>query len=125
MHKDRRSFLKACSLIALTVPFASWRARAADGSGKSPATAVEGGKRGLLFDASDLPRIRANLRDPRFASLWREVSTMDQAQSMSVDAEIEFLEHELRLTNHAEDMPRATTALERAAFKYAMNADPE
>lgn len=81
-------------------------------------------QRGLLFDASDLPRIRANLREPRFASLWREMSTMDQATDTSVAAETAFLEKEMRFTNHGSHMVRARAALERAAFHYVTTGDP-
>ncbi|HND63045.1 MAG TPA: heparinase II/III family protein, partial [Opitutaceae bacterium] len=80
-------------------------------------------RRGLLFDAADLPRIRANLRDPRFSNLWREMSTMDQATTVDVAAETAFLEKEMRFTNHGSHMVRARAALERAAFQYVTTGD--
>ncbi len=78
-------------------------------------------RRGLLFDAADLPRIRANLRAARFGALWREMSTMDQATESDLAAELKFLEQELRFTNHVSHMVRARAALERAAFNYAVH----
>lgn len=86
--------------------------------------AVNVSGRGLLFDAADLPRIRANLRSPRFAHIWREMSTMDQATDTSLAAERAFLERELRFTNHGSHMVRARAALERSAFLYAVDGDP-
>ena len=51
---------------------------------KSTAT---GKRRGLLFDAADLPRIRANTKDPRFAEYWQSLLAADLA------ADIHFLKH--------------------------------
>ncbi len=82
-----------------------------------------GFRRGLLFDAGDLPRIRANLRAARFNALWREMSTMDQATDSNAAAETAFLEKEMRFTNHVSHMVRANAVLERAAFNYAMHGD--
>jgi len=90
-------------------------------SAVSPQNSIH--KRGLLFDASDLPRIRANLQDARFSSLWREMSTMDQATDTSVATETVFLEREMRFTNHGSHMVRARVALECAAFKYVTTGD--
>lgn len=87
----------------------------------TPETTVRAPRRGLLFDAADLPRIRKNLASPRFAGLWREMSTMDQATDTSHAAEVAFLEKEMRFTNHASHMVRARAALERSAFNYAMH----
>jgi hypothetical protein len=80
--------------------------------------------RGLLFDAGDLPRIRDNLRSPRFRSLWREMSTMDQATAWDPAAETRFLETEVRYNNHNHHMVRARAALERTSFNYLMHGDP-
>jgi hypothetical protein len=86
-----------------------------------PTPLKNSGRRGLLFDATDLPRIRANLRAARFGALWREMSTMDQATESDLAAELKFLEQEMRFTNHVSHMVRARAALERAAFNYAMH----
>lgn len=80
--------------------------------------------RGLLFDAGDLPRIRGNLRTPRFSSLWREMSTMDQATAWDPAAETRFLEKEVSYHNHNRHMVRARAALERTSFNYLMHGDP-
>ena len=40
---------------------------------------ARGKRRGLLFDASDLPRIRANTKDPRFAEYWQTLLAADIA----------------------------------------------
>lgn len=80
--------------------------------------------RGLLFDAGDLPRIRGNLRSPRFGSLWREMSTMDQATAWDPAAETRFLETEVSYHNHNQHMVRARAVLERTSFNYLMHGDP-
>jgi hypothetical protein len=80
--------------------------------------------RGLLFDAGDLPRIRGNLRSPRFSALWREMSTMDQATEWDPAAETRFLEKEVRYTSHNHHMVRARAVLERTSFNYLMQGDP-
>jgi hypothetical protein len=74
-------------------------------------------RRPLLFDASDLPRIRANTADPRFAAFWRNELAADMA------ADTAFLTTELRLTNHFIHLQRAQRILERTAFIYALNRD--
>lgn len=77
-----------------------------------------GRRRGLLFDESDLPRIRANTADPRFAAFWREQLAADVA------ADTKFLREELRLTNHVVHLLRAQRILERASFIYLVNREP-
>ncbi|MEY3774372.1 MAG: hypothetical protein RLZZ129_1152, partial [Verrucomicrobiota bacterium] len=77
-----------------------------------------GRRRGLLFDENDLPRIRANTTDPRFAGFWHEQLAADVA------ADTKFLREELRLTNHAVHLLRAQRILERASFIYLVNRDP-
>jgi hypothetical protein len=122
---SRRDFVRSTSLLAAGLPAASLllplTLNAAGPAAGSPP--VGGRSRGLLFDASDLPRIRANLREARFSELWREMSTMDQATDTSVAAETAFLEKEMRFTNHGSHMVRARAALERAAFHYVTTGD--
>ncbi len=79
---------------------------------------IAGRSRGLLFDESDLPRIRANTTDPRFAAFWQEQLATD------VGADTTFLTKELRLTNHVVHLLRAQRILERAAFIFLVNRDP-
>jgi hypothetical protein len=75
-------------------------------------------RRGLFFDESDLPRIRANTTDPRFAEYW-------QAQlGADISADTKFLTDELRLTNHVVHLLRAQRILERASFIYLVNREP-
>lgn len=82
------------------------------------AAAPAGGRRGLLFDDADLPRIRANTTDPRFAALWQSMLAADMA------ADTDFLEHHVRLHNHVVDMLHVQKILERASFIYVINRDP-
>ncbi len=76
-----------------------------------------GRRRGLLFDESDLPRIRANTRHPRFAKFWAEQKTADVA------AAEKFLREELSLTNHVLHLLKAQQILERASFLYLVERD--
>ena len=88
-------------------------------SGKdAPGTVSPGKRRGLLFDATDLSRIRANTAHPRFADLWRKLSSSDRAE------DTEFLEHHVHLNHTASDMQRVRIIFEQAAFVYAVNQDP-
>jgi len=83
-----------------------------------PPTAPFTKKRGLLFDESDLPRIRANVADPRFAECWQNLVSAD------LGADADFLEHHVRLNHHVDDMLRVRGILERTAFVYVVTADP-
>ncbi len=74
-------------------------------------------RRGLLFDASDLPRIRANTKDPRFAEYWQTLLATDMA------ADENFLRNELSLTNHTAHLLRAQRILDRTALIYLINRD--
>lgn len=76
-----------------------------------------GRRRGLLFDASDLPRIRANTRHPRFAKFWAE------QQQADVAAAERFLREELSLANHVLHLLKAQQILERASFLYLVERD--
>lgn len=112
---SRRSFLKGSAAFASALPFLSLpvvAARAGDGTEPSP-----GPSRGLLFDKSDLPRIRANLELPR-CSIIR-----DAVRHIDFEAETKFLNDELRLDNHVEDFSRARRLLENSAFAHAVWGD--
>lgn len=74
-------------------------------------------RRGLLFDETDVARIRANTADPRFAEFWQEQLAAD------VVADTKFLTDELSLTNHVVHLLRAQRILERSSFIYLVNRD--
>ncbi|MFI5357015.1 MAG: heparinase II/III family protein [Opitutales bacterium] len=73
--------------------------------------------RGLLFDAADLPRIRANLELPRFREVRNEVFPADLA------AEERFLRDEINLKDRVTDMLRAWKLVMNAAFAFALTQD--
>jgi hypothetical protein len=110
MNTSRRTFLKGSAALAASLPFARLGLRAAEAA---PSGGV-GGKRGLFFDAADLPRIRANLDHPRFAAVRATLYGLDHA------AERKFLREELRLNDHVTDFARARTTLEHAALAFAL-----
>lgn len=112
----RRTFLKSAGLMAAALPLL----------GRATGTNAPGGKefkpgatRGLLFDAEDIPRIRANLESPRFAELRALIFPSDMAGNKR------FLSDEIRLENLVEDMARARQLLERAALAYAVSGDAQ
>lgn len=116
----RRSFLKTSAALA-ALPLA----RLPLGAAPTPATNPASGhattgtvKRGLFFDASDLPRIRANLDSPRFASIRKDLFEIDHT------AERKFLREDLKLTDHVTDFARARTILEHTALAFALKGDP-
>ena len=74
MNTTRRTFLQTTSLLAATLPLTNLRLAGAESSAP---TAPAGRGRGLFFDESDLPRIRANTTDPRFAAYWQSLVTAD------------------------------------------------
>ncbi len=73
----------------------------------------------LLFDASDLPRIRATLARPEFAVFWDAARGADQA------ADERFLREELKLNEPVRDLARADNILLRAAFLHVFAPAPE
>lgn len=113
---DRRTFLKSAGLLTAALPLLS---RAAPGEATPHPGATEdfGPGRGLLFDAADLPRIRANLELPRFRDLHATVFPADLA------AELRFLRDEIRLENLVQDFARARKLLENAAFAFVLTRD--
>ncbi len=113
MKTTRRTFLQTTSLLAASLPLVNLRLAGAEAiPSASPA-----GRRGLFFDESDLPRIRANTADPRFAAYWQSLVTADLAD------DTDFLEHKVRFNNHVADMLRVRQILERSSFVYAVNHD--
>lgn len=116
MHTDRRAFLKTSAAFAASLPFA--RLALAEAPAPSSSTPTGSAARGLLFDPADLPRIRANLADPRFAGVRAELLDVDFA------AATKFLRDELRLNNHSVDFLRAWKLLQNSAFAYAVAGDP-
>ncbi|MEI6052679.1 MAG: heparinase II/III family protein, partial [Opitutaceae bacterium] len=119
MPTSRRAFLQSTTLFAAALPLVRLNLVGAeppaDRTIKQTAPATG---RGLLFDASDLPRIRANAGDPRFAEFWQTQLQADVA------ADTDFLENKIRLNNHVIDLLHAQRILERAAFIYVVNRDP-
>jgi hypothetical protein len=119
MNQSRRDFLQTTSLLAAALPLANLRLGAADTPSMTTKTPVPATlKRGLLFDDADLPRIRANTTDPRFAELWKTMLAADVA------ADTDFLEHKVRLTNHVIDLLHIQKILERSSFIYLVKRDP-
>ncbi len=118
MKQSRRTFVQMTSLLAASLPLASMKLHADSPDSPSLAPLAAGKRRGLLFDESDLPRIRANTTDPRFADLWKTKLAAD------ISADTEFLQHGLRLTNHVMHLQRVQQILERASFIYFVNRDP-
>ena len=113
---SRRTFLKSSAALAVTLPFA----RVPLGAKENSAAAVPfvaSAKMGLLFDASDLPRIRANTKHPRFVKLWAEMTGADLA------ADTDVLQHKVRFNNPVVDMARCRQIVERSSFVYALNGD--
>lgn len=102
--------------MAAAVPLLG-RAGEANAAGMAAATFKPGPGRGLLFDAEDIPRIRANLASPRFAELRAIIFPEDMAGNER------FLRDEIRLENLVVDMARARQLLERAALAYVVSGD--
>ena len=76
-------------------------------------------KPGLLFDAADLPRIRANLQRPEFKEFWTYLTGLDFA------AEEKFLNQDINFKNHVTDMSHAQITMMRAAFMHLLYPDPK
>lgn len=114
MNTSRRTFLKTSATLAATLPFARL-ASAATTPASSPGIADP--RRGLLFDPSELPRIRANLDLPRLAEVRATLVNVDFA------AETRFLRNELRLNNHVVDFIRAWKLVQNSSFAYVVWGD--
>jgi hypothetical protein len=113
MRSTRRKFLNAAALTMAGVALAPRRTLA----GYVSVDSVQKTSQGLLFDQSDLARIQATQKLPRFASYWKTMLDAD------LTADTKFLRTELRLNNHSVDMLRARQILERSSFVYAMAGD--
>jgi hypothetical protein len=114
MQANRRTFLRTSATLAAALPFARLTAATV-----VPAPAPDGAvPRGLLFDPPEVPRLRRNLADPRFARLRATLLDADLA------AETRFLRDELRLNNHSVDFLRAWKVLQRASFAHTVSHDP-
>jgi len=116
MKQSRRDFLQKASLLA-ALPLTRVRLGAAEAAPPVP-IAPWVRKRGLLFDATDLPRIRANVANPRFAGAWSTMTSADLAD------DTDFLAHHVRFDHHADDMLRVRGILERSSFVYVVTEDP-
>jgi hypothetical protein len=113
---NRRTFLKSSAVLAATLPFARLPLGAAE---KSAGAASSGSapKQGLLFDAADLPRIRANLDLPRCAEIRAQLLDVDFA------AETKFVREEARDNNHVADFMRLWKLVQNCAFAHAVWGD--
>lgn len=113
---SRRTFLKTSAALAATLPFA--RLPLAAASADSAAALAGRADAGLLFAPSDLPRMRANFQNPRFADLRAKLLALDPV------AETKFLTSELRLNNHVADFLRAWQTLQHAALLHVLFGNP-
>ena len=112
MPLPRRQFLRTgLGLGALLALRGAGRAASTLAPGATPAP------RGLLFDAADLPRIRANVQRPEFREFWHYMTTVDFA------AEEKFLTEELHFANHITHMSRAQVIMLRSAFVHVLTPD--
>ncbi|MDP2136767.1 MAG: heparinase II/III family protein [Candidatus Didemnitutus sp.] len=116
-YPTRRTFLKTSATLAAALPLLRIPLGAADSP--APAGASPGAARGLLFDAADLPRMRANLELPRFAAVRAMLFEVDFA------AETKFLREELRLNNHVADFMRGWKLIQNNAFAYALTGSEQ
>ena len=114
----RRTFLKSSAALAAALPFARLGLPAAELPGTPLPPLPAGTRRGLLFDAADLARIRANTKHPRFAAYWQSLLDADVAAATT------YLTKELRTTNQVTHLLRAQQILDRASFIYLVNGDP-
>ena len=110
----RRSFLKTATALAGVC--ALNRANSTVAATPVPA-AAPALMSGLFFDHADIPRIRANLELPRFATLRAKLFGRDLA------AEELFLRDEIKLTDHIMDQAKARGILEHAALVYALTGE--
>ena len=72
---------------------------------------------GLLFDSTELPRIRTTLQRPEFAAFWNGARGADLA------ADERFLREEIKLDHTNADLSRAANILQRSAFVHAIAPD--
>lgn len=113
----RRTFLKSSAALAAALPFARLPLSASEKAAGAAPSATSA-KEGLLFDAADLPRIRANLDLPRCAEI--------RAQLLDVDfvAETKFVREQARDSNHVADFMRLWKLVQNCAFAHVVWGDP-
>ncbi len=71
----------------------------------------------LLFDASELPRIKRTLKRPEFAQFWTASQKADLAD------DLKFLTNEIKLNEPVKDLGRASNILMRCAFMHMITGD--
>ena len=108
MSPSRREFLQTSTMAAAGLSLGRLDPLSPEWAEKS--------KR-LLFDKSDLPRLRRTIKHPRFAPFWKSLVEAD------LDADSKFLKEELRLNNHVADFLKARVILERTSFVHLLNGD--
>lgn len=118
---SRRAFLKSSVTLAAALPLVRLPLDAAEAppAARGTATFEASAKKGLFFDASDLPRIRANLALPRFAVINAELTGTDHATAR------QFLRNEVRLNDHLTDFARIRQILENTALAFAIKGNPD
>ena len=116
-HPTRRAFLKTTATLAAALPLARLPLGAAESSAPSAGPAANRTPRGLLFDPSDLPRIRANLALQRLAEVRTMLVDVDFA------AQTRFLRDELRLNNHVADFMRVWQLIQNCSLAYVVFED--
>ncbi len=118
MHLPRRSFLKT-SAFAAALPLLRGPALDAHPHPTSPATASgPNPSAGLLFDPSDLPRIRANLKHPRLATVRAKITAFNHAELL------QFIRHDSDLRNRVSHMREVREHLEHASLAFAVYQKP-
>lgn len=71
----------------------------------------------LLFDASELPRIKRTLARPEFAPFWASSCAADLAD------DLKFLTNEIKLNEPVKDLGRAANILTRCSFVHLLSGD--
>lgn len=115
MKSSRRKFLNTATLAATALALSPGQLLPWMRQERS----VSKQRRRLLFDESDIARIRETARHPRFAPYWNSIS------HANLEADKRFLRDELRLNNHVADLLKARIILERTSFVYALTGDAQ
>lgn len=113
MPLPRRDFLRSSAALAAALPFR--------GSGFTPGISPDDtspSASGLLFDASELPRIRRNLEHPRLAVVRAKLRDVDYAERLH------FIRKESDLRNRVRHMREIRESLEYASLAYAVWREP-
>jgi len=113
MRSTRRRFLNAAALTAAGVAMSPWKAIA----GYIPSPTQTAAPRGMLFDKTDIPRIRETFKLPRFAPYWRSLVDAD------LEADKKYLRTGVKLNNHAVDFLKVRQILERTSFAYTIGGE--